>query len=145
MLKVVIGGGIGAVVLLLAWLFVSENARAKQVDDCVSHLETVLANPAAPQDSTKLQIGPSLFEDLKGSPNAEVAYARPKDSKWARVGLVVDSIPGQDTIAPKGKKSRALFGLLLNLDQLPNCRFVRDFEEGPFGSHGRDGQLSVQE
>ena len=145
MRRFLIGGSAGLAMILLAWLFVSENARAKQVDQCVTHLETILANPSASQDSTRLQIGPSLFEDLKGSPNAEVAYARPKDSKWARVGLVVDSIPGQETIAPKGKESRALFGLLLNLEQLPNCRFVRDFEEGPFGNHGRDGQMSVQE
>ena len=145
MLRVMIGGGVGVVFILIAWLLVSENARAKQVDECVEHLQVVLANPTAQQDATKLQIGPSLFEDLKGSPNAEVAYARPKDSKWARVGLVVDSIPGQNTVAPKGKKSRALFGLLLNLEQLPSCRFVRDFEEGAFGNHGRDGQLSVQE
>jgi len=130
--------GIGFVLGLLV-LLASESGRARQVDDCVSRLQVAVQEKSGASDLELIVKGSALIDILNEMSSAEIAYARPKDANWARVGLVMKQ---SGDVSPDEKDKNVILGLLLDLQRLPECQFVRDYDKGPFGAHGRDGQLT---
>ena len=116
-------------------MFSSVSSRGRQVDDCVTYLQDAIQGKGT-KSLGQLVKSSVLLEQLRELDEVDIAYARPKDSNWARVGMVIKS--GEQAAEQKNQ----ILGLLLDLNALPDCQFMRDYDKGPFGAHGRDGQLT---
>ena len=130
--------GMGFVIGIMV-LMASESGKARQVDECVSRLQKAVQTKDGAEELSRIVKGSALVDIFRDMNSLEVAYARPKDESWARVGLVVKK--DVDTAGNNPAKNEIL-GLLLDIRILPECQFVRDYDKGPFGAHGRDGQLT---
>jgi len=127
--------GAGLVILsLILWGVSSELSRGRLIDACVDDLVSVVSQKQEVELANRVR-GRSLVKRLMSAHRVESVYARPKNDLWARVGLVVHSA-GSST-------SAHVLGLLLSLERLPTCEFVRDYESGAFGAHGRDSSTQT--
>jgi hypothetical protein len=125
--------GVIALTLLVAavigWKVIRELQGAQLVDDCIAELSSAVASKQRPRIRSVMS-GDSLTDLLYKAKSVEMAYARPKNEKWARAGFVVQT--SQDGAKPR------MLGLLLDREKLPQCQFIRDYGDGAFGAHGRD-------
>lgn len=118
----------GVLAVGLVVLFAREYGRARDVEACA----TELADAVRKHDRGTLEVlvpSSQLRDKLAAVGAVQIGYVRPMSGQAARVGLFVKST---ETATAAG-----VIAMVLELEALPQCRFVRDYESGPFGGQGR--------
>jgi hypothetical protein len=120
---------------LVFWGASTEFRRGKLIDTCVEKLVSAAAKRNI--ENLEVMVSGRIFRSqLLSAYRVESVYARPNNEQWARIGVLVQTTASATTAG--------VHGLLLNLEHLPACEFVRDYEAGAFGAHGRASESKVQ-
>jgi hypothetical protein len=91
-----------------------ELVRGIRADACAERIVAAAAAHDRPSLEAAIK-NPSVVEQLLRAGRAEHLFTRPRTRGWFRVGL---SVEGQTLV------------LLLDAERLPECLFLRDYEEG---------------
>lgn len=128
--RLVIGAMGAALALFLGALTVATFLGGARADACAE----ALVAAAGRRDGTYLERAvksPSVRDELLAARSVELAFVRPMDSEWTRVGLFV--APARSSTVTK------LIVLQLEVagagaGEGEGCAFMRDYESGAFGA-----------
>jgi hypothetical protein len=110
-------------VLLLgigAWFMFTALRQGSVADRCAEALAKAVATKDRAYFSQHVK-NPSLESHLLEAPHAELAFVRPVDSEWSRIGFLLKSSATATSATP-------LFILLSHERSKEDCSFIQDYD-----------------
>lgn len=111
------------VVLLLAigaWFFYRSLEQGTLADRCAESLAIAVANKDRAYLTRHVR-NPSLEESLLAAPHAELAFVRPVDPEWSRIGFLIRE-------SASATAARPVFVLLNHEQSGRECSFIQDYD-----------------
>ena len=105
-------------IALVAWFFYRSLEQGSTADRCADDL----LRAATAKDRAYLTAhvkNPSLADDLLAAASVELAFVRPVDPEWSRIGFAVKATASATVAQP-------VFVLLSH--RRPDCSFIQDYE-----------------
>jgi hypothetical protein len=109
-------------VVLLAigtWFMVTALQQGSVADRCAEALATAVATKDRAYFAQHVK-SPSLETRLLEAPHAELAFVRPVDSEWSRIGFLLKS-------SATATAAKPLFILLSHDQSKQECSFIQDY------------------
>ena len=110
----------GALAALSIWFVYRSLAQGSVADRCAESLAGAVAARDRAYLSSHVR-NPSLEENLLAAPHAELAFVRPIDPEWSRIGFLIRESAGSTTAKP-------LFILLSHAESREDCSFIQDYD-----------------
>ena len=109
----------GALLLLAIWFVWASLSRGSVADRCADELSAAVAKRDTAYLAKHVK-NPSLERALSTS-HAELAFVRPVDSEWSRIGFLLKS-------SPTATAAKPLFVLLSHEQSATECSFIQDYD-----------------
>ncbi len=106
---------------LATWFVVSSLQRGSVADRCAGRLLDAVRNKDRVYLAEHVR-SPSLEEELLNATHAELAFVRPTDPEWSRIGLFIRPSPTASVAKP-------VFILLSHEHSQKECSFMQDYDQ----------------